>query len=82
MRNKRLAPRSKSSTTAWIRLEGGFAMRACKVVDISNSGVQIQIDAAESVPNEFKFLASRTAGTGRRARIKWRRGSLIGAEFL
>jgi hypothetical protein len=82
MRDKRKASRKKYGTNAWIRLDGGFAVRSCKVLDMSDSGVQIEIDDAKSVSNEFSFLTSRTAGTGRRARIKWRRGAQIGAQFL
>lgn len=79
-REQRKAVRSKVSAQAFIRLEG-FAVRACTVVDRSDTGVQISIDTAKSVPNVFTFLASRNA-VGRKAAVKWRRGSQIGAEFL
>jgi hypothetical protein len=39
------------------------------------------IDTVHSVTSTFTFLMSRD-GRGRRARVKWRRGSQIGAEFL
>jgi hypothetical protein len=52
------------------------------VVDLSDTGVQITISAAETIPGMFTFLMSRDAGVGRRARVKWRRGSQIGAEFI
>jgi hypothetical protein len=67
---------------AWIRLDGGFAVRPCKVIDLSDTGVQIVIDGAEDVPSNFTFLTSRNDGLGRRARIKWRRESKIGAQFV
>jgi hypothetical protein len=51
------------------------------VVDLSDTGVQISIDAAKSAPSTATFLTSRTA-VGRRTVVKWRRGSQIGAEFL
>jgi len=81
-KDNRKSSRRKLGEDACIRLEGGFATRPCKVMDISNTGVRITIDAADSVPNAFNFMMSRNAGLGRRARIKWRRGSQIGAEFL
>jgi hypothetical protein len=34
------------------------------------------------VPGTFTLLMSRQAGSGRRARVIWRRGSQIGAEFV
>jgi hypothetical protein len=57
-------------------------VRPCNVVDVSDTGVQISMAAAETVPGVFTFLTSRDAGLGRSARVKWRRGSQIGAEFI
>jgi hypothetical protein len=81
-KNNRKSLRRSLGTDACIRLDGGFAARPCKVIDISDTGVRIRIEAADSVPRTFNFFVSRTANSGRRARIKWRRGSQIGAEFL
>ena len=75
-------PRRKLGVKAWIRLDSGFATRPCTVLDLSETGVQIAVEAAESVPNNFMLLMSQDARTGRRAQVKWRRGSKIGAEFL
>jgi hypothetical protein len=80
--HKRKAERRKSGANAWIRLEGGFAMRPCNMVDLSDTGVKITVHAAETVPGVFTLLLSRDASFGRRARVKWRRGSQIGAEFI
>jgi hypothetical protein len=79
-RENRKAPRRKVSAAGWIRLEGGFAVRSCKIVDLSTTGVQINVNSAEMVPTTFSFLETRT-GHGRRARVIRRRGSQIGAEF-
>lgn len=78
----RKSPRRNSSSNAWIRLDGGFAVRPCTVVDRSDTGVQITIDRPDSVAGTFSLLSSRSAGSGKRCRVKWRRGSRIGAEFL
>jgi hypothetical protein len=80
-KDKRKANRKSIGTNAWIRLDGGFALRPCKVVDSSDTGVRIAIDAAVKLSDIFTLLMSRDARSGRRARIKWRRGSQIGAEF-
>jgi len=77
----RKSSRRKLGARAFIRPDGGFAVLACTVIDLSDTGVQISTDEAKSVPNLFTFLASRNA-PGRRAQVKWRRGSQIGAEFL
>ena len=79
-KEQRRASRRKFSADAWIRLDGGFALRPCRVIDLSDTGVQISVGAGELVPSTFTFVMSRTA-SGRRARVKWRRGSQIGAEF-
>jgi PilZ domain len=78
----RNSPRKDSASNAWIRLEEGFAVRPCTVVDLSDTGVQIVIDGTGSVAGVFSLLLTRSAGAGRRCRVKWRRGSRIGAEFL
>lgn len=80
-KEQRKATRRKVSANGFIRPDGGFAVRPCTVIDLSNTGVKISIDAPKSVPNTFTFLTSRNA-VGRRAAVKWRRGSQIGAEFV
>jgi hypothetical protein len=77
----RKATRRKVSVNGFIRPDGGFAVRPCTIIDLSDTGVQISITEPRSVPNTFTFMTSRT-GTGRRATVKWRRGSQIGAQFL
>lgn len=81
-RENRKARRIKSGSVAWIRLDEGFAVRRCKVVDVSDTGVQINMDRPEAVAGVFRLLLTRTAGTGRRCKVKWRRGTKIGAQFL
>lgn len=78
----RKARRVKAGSNAWVRLDEGFAVRRCKVVDVSDTGVQITMERPDAVEGTFKLLMSRTAGTGRRCRVKWRRGTKIGAQFL
>jgi hypothetical protein len=79
-KEQRRAARIRVGSDAWIR--GGFAVLPCKVVDLSDTGVQIRLSTAQMVPNTFTLLTSRNAGSGRSARVKWRRGTQIGAEFL
>jgi hypothetical protein len=80
--HKRKAARRKSGANGWIRLDGGFATRPCSMVDLSDTGVKITVHSAETVPGVFTLLTSRDGSPGRRARVKWRRGSQIGAEFI
>jgi hypothetical protein len=80
-KDQRRALRKKGGSRAWIRLDG-FAVRSCKVVDLSDTGVQISIDAAQAISKTFTFLMCRDSRSGRLAHIKWRRGLHIGAEFV
>jgi hypothetical protein len=80
-RDQRKLARTSANATAWFRSEGAFAVRSCKVVDLSRSGVQMSVAPGEQVPEQFVFLKSRNTNSGQRARVKWRRGRNIGAEF-
>jgi hypothetical protein len=79
--NKRRASRVKSGGTAWLRLDGGFAMRACQLLDVSDTGVRIAVDPALRVPNDFVIVLSQ-GGQGRRCFVKWRNATQIGAQFV
>jgi hypothetical protein len=81
-KEKRRSSRRSVRTNGWIRMDGAFAVLPCKVHDISNNGVRITLDRLETVSGEFTFMMSRNGGSGRRARLKWRRGLQIGAEFM
>lgn len=79
-KDQRRAARKKVGADAWIR--NGFAIRPCQIVDLSDTGVQIRLSTAQPVSSTFTFLMSRSSGSGRNARVKWRRGTQVGAEFL
>jgi len=78
----RKANRKTLGTDAWLRLDEGFAVRPCSVVDLSDTGVQVSTAAAQTVRGIFTLMMSRNASSGRRARVVWRSGSQIGAVFL
>ena len=64
------------------RFDDGFAERACRLVDLSAGGVRLRVDTPADVASYFSLLLTRDAVPGRRCRIKWRKGSEIGAEFV
>jgi hypothetical protein len=66
---------------AWIRSEGSFGLQPCQVVDLSRTGVRLRIANLQNVPSKFILMLSKF-GTGHLARVKWRRGSQVGAELL
>jgi hypothetical protein len=65
----------------WIVRSGGFAVRPCRVIDISDTGVQLSLDRRQMIPNDFVLRMSRNH-PGRAVRVKWRRGSQVGAIFV
>ena len=79
--NRRRAARTKSGATAWLRLDGGFAMRPCQVLDVSDTGVRIAVDPSLRVPADFVLVLSQ-GSQGRRVRIKWRNAKQIGVQFV
>jgi len=81
-KDSRKTPRRKLGARAWIRVDDGFSVRPCRVVDVSEAGVRIEVDAPRDVANRFSLLLSRDAVPGRPCQVKWRRGSTIGAEFV
>jgi hypothetical protein len=78
---RRQSPRRNSNTAGWIRLDGGFATRECKIVDLSTTGVRLCIPFADKLPETFTLLLSKHA-QGHRVRMMWRRANQIGAKFI
>jgi hypothetical protein len=81
-RNMRRKPRREMACQAWVRVQDGFSMRKCTVNDISDTGVQIELAAPQFLSNQFMLLMSGAGGPARACRVKWRRGSHVGAEFI
>jgi hypothetical protein len=78
---RRQTPRRNLNTPGWIRLNGGFGLRECKIVDVSISGVRICLPFAGKLPETFTLLLSKNA-QGHRVRMIWRRANQIGARFI
>ncbi len=79
--DRRHTPRRARDINAWIRPEGSFAAQKCQVIDISQSGARLEVADAYKIPTRFSLLFAKDS-MGRHARVKWRRGTQIGAEFL
>ena len=78
----RKATRRQMGAPAWIRPDEGFSVRKCIISDISATGVRLYIDEQHTTMKKFSLLMSRNAAQGCPCRVKWRRGTQIGAEFL
>jgi hypothetical protein len=75
---RRRAARGTITSPAWIRLENSFAVRPCRVMDLSKTGARLLVEG--EITESFALLLSRNAA-GRKARIKWRRGNQVGIQF-
>jgi hypothetical protein len=82
VREDRKAKRSRSGTKAWIRPDEGFSVRPCVIADLSSTGVQLVVDSPSIVSPTFMLLMTRDARQGHRCRVKWRKGTRLGAEFV
>jgi hypothetical protein len=56
--------------------------RPCQVLDLSRTGVRLTVTNAHSLPNTFTLMLSKSSGGYRPARVRWRHGNEVGAEFF
>jgi PilZ domain len=76
---RRRSARSTLGSRAWIRLDDSFAVRPCRVIDLSPTGARLSIEGEITKP--FALLLALNSA-GRKARIKWRRGNQVGIQFI
>lgn len=79
-KDKRRSRRIAINDRGYIRPDGGFAKWPCTVLDASETGVRLKIEGDHAVPTMFSYVG--VSGRGRAARVKWRRGREVGAEFI
>ena len=68
--------------SAWITLDGGFAVRPCVVIDLSARGAKISVDDADAASAGFRLAFSRDARTGHQCKVIWRSGKMLGVRFI
>jgi hypothetical protein len=79
---KRRAARKSLRQPGWITLEGGFAVRACVVEDLSSSGAKITIEDNNTLPARLRLAFTRDARNGRPCEVVWCRGRTVGVKFV
>ena len=80
-KDKRRSSRLAVKDRGYVRPDNGFAKWPCTVIDASETGVRLKLEGNQALPALFSFMRT-SSGPGRRARVKWRRGQEIGAEFI
>ena len=73
-------PRRRTNQEAWMAIDGAFAARRCSVLDISAGGAKIRVEDPAFVTPVFQLKFSR-ADQGRRCKVSWQKGLVIGVEF-
>lgn len=74
--------RHRTKHDAWITLEGGFAKRGCTILDLSSGGARIQLSDSGLTEGKLDLAFSKDVRKATRCRVVWRKGSIIGVEFL
>ena len=73
--------RRRTNQPAWMSVDGSFATRQCTVVDISEGGARLRVEDPQFVKPQFHLKFDRSS-PGRICKVAWKKGNLIGIEFV
>jgi hypothetical protein len=79
--DKRKSVRRSMHYTAWIARKGE-PLEGCVLSDISEKGARIDVENAESIPDEFMLFLSARGTPRRQCNVAWRDGNQIGVKFV
>jgi hypothetical protein len=68
-------------TSAWIVL-AGRADQECQVLDLSANGVKVIAEMPSEVPSRFELAFTQSDQKRRVCKVIWRRGKVIGVQFV
>jgi hypothetical protein len=74
--------RHRTKHDAWVTLDGGFAKRGCTILDLSAGGARLQLANAGFAETKIDLAFSKDVRKTTRCRVIWRKGSIVGVEFL
>jgi hypothetical protein len=77
----RQSPRHTVNRPAWVDAGGG-AKRDCVLVDISESGARLALEAPAEIPETFCLFLSPGGEVRRDCRIAWRSDKQVGVQFV
>lgn len=76
----RIVARLRTLLPALIERSDGASQLQCLVRDISDTGAKLQLSDAVALPANFRMSIPKL-GRQHEARIRWRRGDMVGVEF-
>ena len=76
----RVAPRLRTLLPALIERSDGAGQLQCLIRDLSDTGAKLQISEAVTLPTNFRVSIPKL-NRQHEARIRWRRGDMMGIEF-
>ena len=82
MKRDKRSPRRSTRSGAWVTLDGGFAKRACTLLDVSDTGARVQFDALAPSSTVLDLALSGDVRATRRCRVIWRKGAVVGLQFV
>lgn len=74
--------RHQTQHEAWLTLDGGFAKRNCTILNLSAGGARIQVADTSSIDNKLNLAFSKDVRKVTRCRLVWRKGTIMGVEFV
>jgi hypothetical protein len=77
----RKKPRQQFHYNARIQIDSKAPLVTCAIVDISESGARLSLEADEPLPETFMLLLTRNGRARRHCRLVWRNGQTLGVEF-
>ena len=79
---RRKNKRRPFSYSAELRFENGLPAAPCVIVDMSETGGQLEVAPEAKIADECLLLIGRQTTVRRRCRVVWRSNSRIGVSFL
>jgi hypothetical protein len=78
---RRGSPRMGTTIPALIFVRPGVPLCPCTVLDVSQGGSRVRVEARTTIPDHFYLLFTRTASVRRECRVIWRHEQYLGVAF-
>jgi hypothetical protein len=77
----RREPRQNVDRPAWISTGDNLPLRACRLVDISQSGAKLRLEDVDDMPDTFSLWLTRRGQPRYWCRIVWSSDKSVGVQF-